>query len=240
MGTKERRERERTEQREKILAAALKIISKEGFSALSMRKLADRIEYSAGSIYLYFESREAIAQELCERGFAKFLDALVSADANPGSSSLLHAIGSAYVAFGLEHPEVYRLIFMGDSDYMAVAFADKRADCAASRAYAFLIDLARRLVAPGLAADPIEITLAADMIWSTLHGIVSLRIIRAGFRPSSPDALTAYAVKALERTFNTLPLKPTSPTEQKRTSKPPKSSSRRGSSESSGVLRTIS
>jgi AcrR family transcriptional regulator len=63
-GTTERRERERAEQRQRILDAALHIITQEGFTAMTMRKLAERIEYSPAAIYLHFQSREEIARHL--------------------------------------------------------------------------------------------------------------------------------------------------------------------------------
>ena len=113
MGSRERREREKSEQRQKILNAALEIITKEGFAALSMRKLAERIEYSAASIYLYFTNREQIARELSEMGFEELLNAVDLATSGTEGSEALHALGAAYVVFGLRHPEIYRLIFIG-------------------------------------------------------------------------------------------------------------------------------
>ena len=69
MARVERREREKAEFRQIVLDAARQIVLEEGFDALSMRKIADAIEYAPGTIYLYFESRDAIAFELCRGGF---------------------------------------------------------------------------------------------------------------------------------------------------------------------------
>ncbi len=134
MGTKERRQREKKDQRQKILDAALEIINQEGFAALSMRKLADRIEYSPASIYLHFDSREHIARELSAAGYAQLLDRLTAAASNPNPIERLTAVNQSYVAFGLEHPETYRLIFMGDSGYMTAVPRSSGPQCTESSA----------------------------------------------------------------------------------------------------------
>ncbi|MDQ2843787.1 MAG: TetR/AcrR family transcriptional regulator [Acidobacteriota bacterium] len=204
---KERREREKLEQRQRILNAALEIISKEGFAALTMRKLAERIEYSAATIYLSFKSREEIAQELCEEGFLELLDALSAAGSGKQATEALHALSGAYVAFGLLHPEIYRLIFMGDSEYMTAAYAEKGPDSAAAKAYGILVELAGQLKAVGKVNKEIELTTIADMIWSMLHGIVSLRITCAGFQRSSPEALTTLAAEVIAKGLDCAPSK---------------------------------
>ena len=103
MGVKERRERERTAVRERILDAALEVFATDGAEALTMRALADAIEYSAPVIYAHFRDKDAIIEELCFRelrtlaqAFAKFrtLDPV----------ERLRQIGYVYTDFAIEHP----------------------------------------------------------------------------------------------------------------------------------------
>src|SRR5215470_5502817 len=72
MGTQERRERERQELRTKILDAARELFAAEGYDAVTMRKIAERIEYSATAIYQHFEDKDALLQELCRHDFREF------------------------------------------------------------------------------------------------------------------------------------------------------------------------
>ncbi len=197
MGTQERRERERIQIRERILEAALGIIAEAGFAGLSMRKLAECVEYSPAAIYLHFKSREQIAQELSEKGFERFLNQLDRAAAGKSAAQALAAFSAAYVAFGLANAELYRLILMSDSAYMAAAYAEPRGDSAAARAYGQLFGLAQQLrdAAPG--GDATEPAVLADMIWATLHGIVSLHIACAAFQSASPENLARYATEML-------------------------------------------
>jgi AcrR family transcriptional regulator len=66
MGVLERRQREKTTLRREILAAARELIAKEGYESVSMRKIAERIEYSPTTIYLYFRDKEELVREVCE------------------------------------------------------------------------------------------------------------------------------------------------------------------------------
>ena len=199
MGIRERREREKSQLRQRILDAALEIITKEGFAALSMRKLAERIEYSAASIYLYFESREHLAQELSESGFHDLLALLSAAVEAPDAAVALHATAQAYVKYGLENPAMYRLIFMGDSDFMKAAFGKQSEDSAGRRTYALLIELAARLQAKAVMRQATKVELA-ELIWTTLHGIVSLQITCVEMQLTPPEKLVSLALTLLTGT----------------------------------------
>jgi AcrR family transcriptional regulator len=122
MGIAERKERQKAELRDTILAAARRIFLAEGPQALTMRRIAEAIEYSPGTIYLYFTSREDIALHLVREGFEKLVAVLapvVAAEADPVER--IRAIGAAYIDFGISDPATYQLVFMEDAKYLAAA-----------------------------------------------------------------------------------------------------------------------
>ena len=121
MGIAERKNRQKQALRERILDAARRIVMREGFAALSMRKIADAIEYSPATLYLHFASRDEIAQALCAEGYAQLLETFVPLAGIVDPAERLKALGRAYVAFGVAHPETYRLIFMEDPSYTGAA-----------------------------------------------------------------------------------------------------------------------
>ncbi|RKR45911.1 TetR family transcriptional regulator [Paraburkholderia sp. BL17N1] len=121
MGIAERKNRQKQALRERILDAARRIVMREGFAALSMRKIADAIEYSPATLYLHFASRDEIAQALCAEGYAQLLQTFVPLAGIADPAERLKALGRAYVAFGVAHPETYRLIFMEDPSYTGAA-----------------------------------------------------------------------------------------------------------------------
>ncbi|NTX01882.1 TetR/AcrR family transcriptional regulator [Myxococcus sp. CA040A] len=186
MGISERKERQRAELREQILRVARDMVVKEGFSALSMRKLAEAVEYAPATLYLHFENREAIARELCVRGFGELLGALEPSSAVAEPLERLSVMGAAYVRFGLEHPETYRLIFMEDPRLSTELFQGD-SDGAGPRAFGLLarvfedLKSAERLAAE---ADPGRL---AEALWAGLHGIVSLKLTCAAFQTSAEE-----------------------------------------------------
>ena len=187
MSIKDRREREKKQLRQNILGAAQKIINKEGFKALSMRKLAERIEYSPGAIYLHFQNRNQIAQELALAGYGRLFEELVAALQTKGLVDRLKNVGLAYVAFGIKHPETYRLIFMGDAEYMEAVFTNPTPDHPAKKCYQILTDIAEALKNEGRYTGKLTPNEIADTIWAALHGIVSLKLSCEGLQTPADD-----------------------------------------------------
>src|SRR3954452_20667840 len=111
MGVKERRQRERTEVRERIIDAALEVFAKQGVEGVTMRALADAIEYTPPVIYAHFRDKDAIIQELCYRqlrSLAKALASVLSVLAVERHSRIAHV----YVDFAEKFPSHFRFLFL--------------------------------------------------------------------------------------------------------------------------------
>jgi AcrR family transcriptional regulator len=178
MGIRERRERERTELREKILDAARELFVAEGYEAVTMRKIAERIEYSPTAIYLHFKDKESVLRELCDTDFLTLARNLGTIARIADPVERLRETGFAYARFAQEHPNHYRLMFMTPhphaNDESAIAKGNPEED-----AYAFL----RETVAAGIAAgrfraDLQDSELIAQGMWAAVHGVVSLQIAK--------------------------------------------------------------
>ena len=161
-----------------ILDAARAIVLREGFDALSMRKIAEVVGYSPASLYLHFAGRDAIAHALCIEGHVQLLAALHAHDAVADASERVRAMAHAYVAFGRAHPEVYRLIFMQSSAYTDAAFSHP------ASAGETALSLFTQTMA--FSDNP---SAAAATVWAALHGIVSLSLTAATYLPTPVDAL---------------------------------------------------
>lgn len=181
MATKERRVRELEETREKILDAARDMFAKEGFDSVTMRAIAERIEYTPTAIYHHFKNKNALLTEICQRdfeGLARHFNASV-ATSDPVHRIL--AVGEAYLQFAMQYPSQYRFMFMTvlpppdlDEKYVAERRGNPEKD-----AYAFLRESCRQaidqhLIRPEL-ADPDEF---AQIVWGGVHGMISLRIAK--------------------------------------------------------------
>jgi AcrR family transcriptional regulator len=114
MGIAERRARHKTSLRRQILDAARELFAHEGYAAVSMRKLAQRIEYSPTAIYLHFEDKDDLFRAVCDETFAGLVKRLAKQRREFGAEPLacLEAGLHEYIAFGLKHPEHYIVTFM--------------------------------------------------------------------------------------------------------------------------------
>ena len=112
MGITERREREKEGIRKKILDAARELFATEGYERVTMRKVADAIEYSPTTIYHHFEDKDDLVRALCVADFAQLLDAMQKAPAPADPVEAIRQLGRAYVAFAVQNPNQYRFMFM--------------------------------------------------------------------------------------------------------------------------------
>lgn len=112
MGSKERIIRQKEDVRCKIVTAAWQIVKTEGWQALSMRKIADAIEYTAPIIYEYFANKEALLIEFTRKGFLKLAEYIKEARAKHKlPAKQLEAMWLAYWHFAFEEKEYYQLMF---------------------------------------------------------------------------------------------------------------------------------
>src|ERR1700750_3286707 len=112
MASKDRILRLKEETRINILDASLKIVKEEGWDALSMRKIADKIEYTAPIIYEYFSNKEAILLELTRKGFLLLAkDVQAAKDKHRLPAKQLEAMWLAYWNFAFAEKELYQLMF---------------------------------------------------------------------------------------------------------------------------------
>lgn len=112
MGILERRQRQKTEVRTSILQAAWELVLNEGWQALSIRKIADAIEYSIPVIYTHFESKDAILHEFTKAGFRLLTEVITQQwDSQTNASRQLEVMAEGYWNFAFEHKEYYQLMF---------------------------------------------------------------------------------------------------------------------------------
>ncbi len=179
MGTRERRVRERKELRGKILDAARELFVEEGYAAVTMRKIAAAIEYSPTAIYLHFRDKEAVINAICDTDFLKLATRFRKIAEVADPIERLRASGLAYADFALRHPNHYRLMFMTphpphSPEESVIEVGNRDQD-----AYAFVLWTAGEAIAQGrLRPELDDAELVAQIVWSAIHGWVSLRMTK--------------------------------------------------------------
>jgi AcrR family transcriptional regulator len=163
--------------REEILDATERLLAETGDEdQVSIRAVCKAVGVTPPSIYLHFDDKEALLLEVCRRDFAAFDAALESA--STGIDDPLEALrrrGAAYVAFGTEHPEQYRVLFMSKKHTHRID-----GEVVGSAAFEHLVVGVQRCIDAG-AFRPVDPVNTAVSIWSALHGVTSLLIAMPDF-----------------------------------------------------------
>jgi AcrR family transcriptional regulator len=181
MGVKERRERERTEVRQAILDAARQLFLREGYDAVSMRRIADAIEYTPTAIYVYFKDKESLIRELCRVDFGNLAGAVAKLATITDPIERIRQLGVAYISFAVQKPNHYRLMFMTTFSGVGPTAEDiERKNDPDQDAYAFLLQAVREGLAGGRFRPELNSAeLIAQVLWATVHGVASLHIVKA-------------------------------------------------------------
>jgi AcrR family transcriptional regulator len=194
MGVKERKARQKTEMREAILSAALKLFSEQGYDNVSMRKIADEIEYSVGTIYLYFKDRDEIFFELHKLGFEEFYERQLAVQDVKDPLQRLKEHGLAYIQFAIDQPLYYDLMFISRVPGKTIKLEHDWKS--GHRTYDILKLNIQQATDSGYFKNT-DVEVAAFSLWSFVHGIASL-YIRDRLMMVPPEAVKHLIPGALE------------------------------------------
>lgn len=176
MGITERKEKQKQEIRKMILEASLKLFMEQGFENVSIRKIADLIEYSPTTVYLYFKDKNEILFNLHEQGFQKMAEYNSDLWTIKNPVVRLAKMGEYYLQFGLENPAYYELMFILKAPMEALESLDSNCEWkSGDQALGKLKDTIRECMDKGLIEQG-DVDAVAMAIWSMVHGMVSLAI----------------------------------------------------------------
>jgi AcrR family transcriptional regulator len=184
MGTKQRRDREREEMRTKILDAARELFAAEGYEAVSMRRIADAIEYSPTAIYAHFKDKAELMRELCSGDFQAMQERNRDVFDITDPIERIRRLGLGYIRFAVEHPNHFRLMFMTKptpemTDVSEEELIEMGKNDPNRNGYALLVQCVREAMAQGRLlphlTDPHMVT---QLLWAGVHGVASLHITR--------------------------------------------------------------
>jgi AcrR family transcriptional regulator len=180
MGVKERRERERSETRDKILDAARELFVTEGYEGVSMRRVADKIEYSPTAIYVHFADKEELFRELCHQDYARLAEVFQSSVMSTDPIERLTQIGAIYIDFGKRYPNHYKFMFMTPHPAQELDDEDREMHGNPEKdAYAFLKWAVQQAIDAGCFREELrDAELISQTLWAAVHGVISLEIAK--------------------------------------------------------------
>ena len=176
-----RTEKEIKEVKERILDAAIKLMTDVGFNNFSMRKLASRVNMTAANIYNYYVNKDELYLDIQTNGFQMLYDRFKEIyETGNEPVEILKEFASAYISFGIDNAECYDIMFNRDTpkytdyigtDFEPIALLEKQTALEVAKITTKVINELKKKNTTIKIDDPEYRTI---QIWSSLHGIVTL------------------------------------------------------------------
>jgi len=175
MGTTERKAREKEELKALILKAARKLFVERGIGQTTIRNIADAIDYSVGTVYVYFRDKNEILHALHTQSFADLHGQFKILYSVKDPMERLRAMGKVYITYGLENPDMYELMFTlkAPMEFLEAVQKDEWDEGRAA------FDLLKTTVKQCMDAGHFKghkLEPLSFLIWSCVHGMCSLEI----------------------------------------------------------------
>ncbi len=187
MGVKERRAREKEQLRHRILSAARELFVAEGYESVSMRKIADMIDYSPTTIYLYYKDKADLLDSVCKETLLNLLntlDRLRKDKSDPVET--LRMSGRAYVEFGLKYPQDYKLTFVVRPQFQKGLGLEEGS--VGEKVFNYLRTMVSECIRQKKFRQ-VDVETTGQVLWSAVHGVTLLLIDFPDFPWTEKDKL---------------------------------------------------
>ncbi len=191
-----RREQQKESLRRIILDVAGELFLEQGYEGFSMRRVAERIGYSATTIYRYYENKDDLLFAVVNEGFSEFARQLTeTAEGASNPIKRLEALWHVYVSFGLNNPVYYQMMFMQRADLLFENQRDQTQPMIES------FDALQRAVRAAMDAGVMkrgDVETYSRVIWSLAHGVTALALADpTRFTPEVMEKNTRLALKMM-------------------------------------------
>ena len=181
LGIRERREKEKIELKNKIITAAEELFAEDGYQNISMRKIADKIEYSLPTIYQFFKNKADILFHIYNKNNGRLLN-IFSEISHEQCSNMekLKRMSHAYVNFALENPNYYELVYMSNVLRYEENLVYHDTDSSGFRTYDILLNTIKCCKEQGNFKGK-DVEIISQCLWAGIHGLTSLFIAHTEF-----------------------------------------------------------
>ena len=187
MGTKERRAREKEQLRQQILSAARELFVNEGYENVSMRKIANKIEYSPTTIYLYFKDKADLLDSVCQETLLNLLNTLENLKENTSDPvETLRKSGKVYIEFGLKYPQDYKLTFVIRPQFQEDLGLQEGS--IGEKVFNYLRVMVSECIKQKIFRQ-VDVETTGQVMWSAVHGVTLLLIDFPDFPWTEKDKL---------------------------------------------------
>ena len=187
MGTKERRARQKEQLRQQILSAARELFVNEGYENVSMRKIANKIEYSPTTIYLHFKDKADLLDSVCKETLLNLLNTLERLKRDTSDPvETLRKSGRTYIEFGLKYPQDYKLTFAIRPQFQKGLGLQE--GTIGERVFDYLRSMVSECIQEKIFRQ-MDVETTGQVLWSAVHGVTMLLIDFPDFPWTEKDTL---------------------------------------------------
>ena len=195
MGLKERQERDREQVRRSILDAAQELFVAEGYRNVSIRKIAEKVEYSPAALYSYFPSKDDLFFALAEEGFRKLFEFTNEPEVTAGEplAAIRHGF-LRYYQFSRAHPEYFDLMFVDRTvpkishEWERFGFVEQMIDEVRA--------VIKRGIDQGIFPSGTNPDVAFHILWAAIHGPATAALCDRLAPDEDPDTLARDTLEA--------------------------------------------
>ena len=200
MGISERKEREKEDMRKLIIDAAFEMFLKEGYAGTSLRLIAKKIEYSPGTIYLYYKDKDALFFDIQTRCFDNLVVEYKKLEGIEDPFERVRQIGFTYMRHNIENPQCFNIKFLLDSPLGE--FTRKNRWKKYGNALGFFTYAVQECVDQKLIKFT-DVNLACLELWGLVHGLTTIYIKKSymGLGLTS-EATREYMIKSYDNFLN--------------------------------------
>jgi len=209
MGIAERKEREKHQRRLEIIEAAEKVFFSKGFENSTMEDVANHVELSKGTLYLYFKSKEELLRVIVQKAIAKLYELFIEhAEKEENGICKIRAIGEAFIRFYYEYSDYYTIMMYHNSHSNSDAV-----DCLLCEEinklklinHKFMVDVIEEGIEDGTIRKDIEPMKTSLLLWAESMGVLQLVSMRGNFLEESFNVKgTDLVTYFFEFTYNAL------------------------------------
>ncbi len=189
MGVSERRIRERLDTRQSILTVARELFLEKGFEATTIRNIAEKIEYSPSVIYQYFKDKNEIFYTIHSDAFSELIRYMRVSEMHKNPVDQLIALGEIYIKFALDNPGLYDLMFIMEAPIDFLNYLEDSNWIEGKMAFDYLKSVISSCIREGFIKES-DLESLSYLIWSTVHGLVTISIRKRGLRIGLSDPET--------------------------------------------------
>lgn len=195
------RERRHQRTQQAIIDAARQIIRETGVDSLSIRAIAERIDYSPAGLYEYFGSKEEIVEAVCAQNFERFTKRLAQVDTTLPPTEYILELGLSYIDFAMRNPDAFLLMF---TTFPLLQMAQKSAPAdmietmtAEGSAFGILVHGVQRCIDEGIYRTKAGygVVEMAYSLWSLVHGLAMLRVTSGSVMPLDYNTVEREALR---------------------------------------------